>query len=69
MKLQTYTADTITIDSDKDCFIEKGGLWDGYSLYQLYKEAYTPWEWHAELFDMHMLWGWNVFLLLLILLP
>ncbi len=51
VKLQTYTADTITIDCDKDCFVEKGGLWDGYTLYNLYKEAYTPWEWHKELYD------------------
>ena len=50
IKLQTYTADTITIDSDKDDFIIKGTIWEGKNLYQLYKEAYTPWEWHEELF-------------------
>jgi pseudaminic acid synthase len=50
IKLQTYTADTITIDCSMDDFIIKGTIWEGKNLYQLYKEAYTPWEWHKELF-------------------
>ncbi|MFH7004520.1 pseudaminic acid synthase [Flavobacterium bizetiae] len=50
IKLQTYTADTITIDSDKDDFLIKGTIWEGQNLYKLYQEAYTPWEWHEELF-------------------
>jgi pseudaminic acid synthase len=50
IKLQTYTADTITIDSDKDDFLIKGTIWEGKNLYQLYQEAYTPWEWHQQLF-------------------
>lgn len=51
VKLQTYTADTITLDSDKNDFvIQQGTIWDGRKLYDLYQEAYTPWEWHEELF-------------------
>ena len=49
IKLQTYTADTLTINSDKEDFLIKGTIWEGKNYYQLYKEAYTPWEWHAEL--------------------
>lgn len=50
IKLQTYTADTMTIDSKKDFFkINQGTLWDGKTLYALYKEAYTPWEWQPKL--------------------
>lgn len=45
LKIQTYTADTITLDCDSECFKIKGGTWDGYRLYDLYKEAYTPLEW------------------------
>ena len=49
IKLQTYRADTITIDSNKDDFLIKGTIWEGKNLYNLYEEAYTPWEWHAEI--------------------
>lgn len=53
LKLQTYTADTMTLDiSEKEFFIEdKNSLWQGDSLYNLYKKAYTPWEWHKPIFD------------------
>ena len=50
VKFQTYTPDTLTIDSKKDDFIIKGSIWDGKSYYDLYKQAYTPWDWHEELF-------------------
>lgn len=50
VKLQTYTADTLTIDSDKDHFkIQHGTIWDGTTLYKLYQKAFTPWEWQPKL--------------------
>ena len=51
VKLQTYTPDCLTLDSNLPYFQIKGTLWEGKNLYQLYKEAMTPWEWHKELFD------------------
>ncbi|NSW45083.1 MAG: pseudaminic acid synthase [Bacteroidales bacterium] len=51
IKLQTYTPDTITIDCDNEYFrLNHGTIWDGQTLYNLYKQAYTPWEWHEKLF-------------------
>ena len=52
IKLQTYTSDTMTIDCDKDDFVIKETIWEGQNLYKLYNEAYTPWEWHQELFKV-----------------
>ncbi len=50
IKIQTYTADTLTLDCDKPDFVCGKGLWEGETLYNLYKKAYTPWEWHEEIF-------------------
>lgn len=52
VKIQTYTANTLTLNCDNDFFqIRQGTLWDGTTLYKLYQQAYTPWEWHQELFE------------------
>ena len=61
VKLQTYTPDTMTIDSDKKDFKINGTIWDGNNLYSLYKTAYTPWEWHKELFDFAKKLGITIF--------
>ena len=52
VKLQTYLPESLTLDCRKDDFRLKGGLWDGRYLYDLYREACTPYEWHAELFNL-----------------
>ena len=61
VKLQTYTADTITIDHDGPEFRVHGGLWDGRRLYELYQEAHTPWDWHPRLFDHARSIGIHIF--------
>ena len=62
IKLQTYTADTLTLNCNKSDFIIKGGtLWDGKSMYELYKEAFTPWEWHETLFNYAREIGIDIF--------
>lgn len=52
VKIQTYTADTMTIDSDKEWFKIHGTIWNGENLYNLYQKAYTPWKWHEEIFHV-----------------
>lgn len=52
IKIQTYTADTLTLDCDKPDFVCGKGLWEGQTLYSLYQKAYTPWEWHEEIFHV-----------------
>ncbi len=61
IKIQTYTADTMTIDSDNEEFLIKGGLWDGFKLYDLYKWAETPYEWHEKLFKYAESLGLTIF--------
>ena len=61
IKIQSYTADSMTINCNKDDFKIKGGLWNGYSLYDLYKEASTPYEWHEELFEFAKLQDITIF--------
>lgn len=61
IKIQTYTADTMTIDCDREDFMIHGGLWDGYKLYDLYKWAETPFEWHKAIFDYAANLGITIF--------
>jgi len=61
IKIQTYTADTITMDVDRPEFRIHGGLWDGRSLYELYQEAYTPYDWHPAIFERARRRGVTIF--------
>ena len=61
IKIQTYTADTITLDVDRPEFKIHGGLWDGRTLYELYEEAHTPFEWHAAIFERAKQRGVTIF--------
>tara|TARA_R110000764_G_scaffold231797_3_gene323665 strand:+ start:7284 stop:8342 length:1059 start_codon:yes stop_codon:yes gene_type:complete len=61
VKLQTYTADTITLNCDSEDFQIHGGLWDGKTLYKLYQEAHMPWDWHAPLFEYARKLGITIF--------
>jgi N-acetylneuraminate synthase len=61
IKLQTYTHDTITMDCDSEEFQIHGGLWDGQSLYELYKGAHMPWDWHKPLFEKAKKLGITIF--------
>lgn len=61
IKIQTYTADTMTIDCDDEDFMIRSGLWEGYKLYDLYKWAETPFEWHQAIFDYAASIGITIF--------
>jgi N-acetylneuraminate synthase len=61
VKLQTYTPDTITLDADGEDFQIHGGLWDGRTLYDLYRQAHMPWEWHRPLFEHARRLGITIF--------
>jgi pseudaminic acid synthase len=52
IKIQTYTASTMTLDCRKEDFVLEGTIWDGQTLFDLYQKAYTPWEWHEEIFKL-----------------
>ena len=61
VKLQTYTADTITLNSRAPEFMIRGTLWDGQSLHELYQKAHMPWDWHKPLFDFAREQGITIF--------
>jgi N-acetylneuraminate synthase len=61
VKLQTYTPETITLNCDSEEFRIRGGLWDGRTLYDLYREAHMPWDWHAPLFSFAAKLGITIF--------